>query len=90
MMKQIEPLKKNKIEHFNLTVYVAENGLQGILLAKEIKLDLIIKIKIIDGYEKIEELNKDDKTKSIPAIASTVSLINVAKKSFYLPSFLVF
>ena len=54
---------------YDYTVYVAENGLTGLALAKKVLPDLIIcdiMMPDIEGYEVLRMLQEDTSTKSIP------------------------
>ena len=59
------------LELEDYTVYGAANGYEGLALAKEILPDLIITdiaMPIMNGYELLEELKKDETTSTIPVI----------------------
>ena len=62
------------LEQEGYTVKNALDGEIGLNLAKEIKPDLILLDLILpkmDGFEVLDELKKDDSTKSIPVIVLT-------------------
>jgi CheY-like chemotaxis protein len=61
----------NHLTSFGLTAYSANNGQQGVQLAKKLKPDLIfmdIRMPIMDGYEASEILKNHEDTASIPII----------------------
>ena len=61
----------------NLHVVTAENGLQGIDRAREMRPDLIlmdIKMPVMDGWQACDLNKKDPQLKNIPIIAFTASL----------------
>lgn len=62
------------LEEFNAEVYDAENGKDALEKLKTLKVDLIlmdIMMPVLDGYETIAEIRKDDNLKHIPIIALT-------------------
>ncbi|MBT8385804.1 MAG: response regulator [Ignavibacteria bacterium] len=62
---------KYLLEANNYNVFSAEDGDEGIKLAKEIKPDLVISdilMPVVDGYKVKEELSTNPKTSSIPFI----------------------
>lgn len=62
------------LEHSGYVVVEAENGAEGLRLAREGAPDLIlmdISIPIVDGWEATRILKADDATKGIPIIALT-------------------
>ena len=83
MMKKILLIEDNKdvcentadiLELSNYKVATAENGKVGIDKAKRFKPDLIlcdIMMPVMDGYEVLDELSKDNETASIPFIFLT-------------------
>ncbi len=65
---------KTKMENDGFKVFTANNGTDGLKLAREEKPDLILLDVImpqIDGFAVLEDLKKDDKTKDISVIMLT-------------------
>jgi len=66
------------LENYNATIYEAENGKAALELLKAEKIDLIlmdIMMPVMDGYEAIKEIRKDDILKHIPIIALTAKAL---------------
>jgi two-component system sensor histidine kinase EvgS len=73
--KNIE-IVKGYLNRFNINVYGALSGKEGINKAREINPHLIlldIRMPELDGYEVLSILKQDPKTKHIPVIAFTAS-----------------
>ena len=70
----------------NLEVIEADDGESGVRIAQDMQPDLIfmdIRMPIMDGYEATKQLKNHPKTKNIPVIALTASVINQQlKKQF--------
>lgn len=70
----ISSMYKTKFEADGFTVFTAEDGAQGLELAKKEKPDIImldIILPQLDGFSVLEEVKKDAATKSIPVIMLT-------------------
>lgn len=69
-------LVKELLSRKGLDVITAENGYEGTITAGEIIPDIIlmdIRMPVMDGYEAVEKLKANEKTKDIPVIALTAS-----------------
>ncbi|MCK4553458.1 response regulator [Candidatus Parcubacteria bacterium] len=72
--KTISLMYKTKIETGGFEVLTADNGADGLKLAKEQKPDIIMLDVILpqlDGFSVLEELKKDTSTKNIPVVMLT-------------------
>ncbi len=70
----ISSMYKTKFETDGFEVEVASNGADGLKLAKEKRIDMVLLDVILpqlDGFSVLEELKKDAKTKKIPVIMLT-------------------
>lgn len=70
-------LIREALQMVNLEVITASNGKDGIEISREIKPDLILldlKMPVMDGFEAITILNKDEELKEIPVLAFTASI----------------
>lgn len=68
-----ESLKSSRVK-----VFEAENGTIGLIYAREYKPDLILmdlRMPVMDGFETIKELKKDEDLCNIPVVAITASHI---------------
>lgn len=67
----------NLLEPLGFIVRGAENGRQGLSIAHQIQLDLIITdllMPVLDGYELIRQIRQSELLKSIPIIVSSASV----------------
>lgn len=67
-------LMKKILEGEGYTVFTAEQGAEGLSLAKQEKPDLIfldVRLPDRDGYEILEEIKSDKATRSIPVVMLT-------------------
>ncbi|MCK4553461.1 response regulator [Candidatus Parcubacteria bacterium] len=72
--KTISSMYKTKLEAGGFEVLIADNGADGLKLAKEQKPDIIMLDVILpqlDGFSVLEELKKDALTKNIPVVMLT-------------------
>ena len=82
VVDDVEPnrrLVKEALSQTGLKISEADNGEQAILVAKEFSPDLIlmdIRMPVLDGYEATKKLKADPKTRDIPIIALTASILN--------------
>ncbi|MFH1662157.1 MAG: response regulator [Candidatus Falkowbacteria bacterium] len=70
----ISELYKTKLEAGGFEVFVANNGADGLKIAKEKKPHIVILDVILpqlDGFSVLEEIKKDSSTKKIPVIMLT-------------------
>ncbi len=73
------PLRESLVDILqfeNFTVFEAENGLEGIRVARDRKPDLIIcdvAMPELDGFAAVEELRQDPETAAIPVIFLTAN-----------------
>lgn len=67
-------LMKDLLEYHGYEVYLAENGKEGIEVAKKVRPDLILmdmQMPVMDGFEAIKKTRQDKEIKDIKIIAVT-------------------
>ncbi|GLI53486.1 response regulator [Thermodesulfovibrio yellowstonii] len=67
-------LMKDLLEYHGYEVYLAENGKEGIEMAKRVKPDLILmdmQMPVLDGFEAIKKIRQDKEIKHIKIISVT-------------------
>lgn len=72
--QMISSMYKTKLESEGFEVLLAENGVDGVKMAKENKPELIMLDVILpqlDGFSVLEELKKEKTTKNIPVVMLT-------------------
>lgn len=68
---------RNFLKDYSVSVMEAENGLEGIELAKKIKPDIIlmdIQMPVMDGYTATERIRQIERLKDVPVVAVTASV----------------
>ncbi|MCU0424222.1 MAG: PAS domain S-box protein [Candidatus Kapabacteria bacterium] len=80
----VEDIESNRsvvrgfLEPYNVEIFEASDGQEGIQMAQEYKPDVILmdmQMPIMDGYETIRALHMDEKLRNIPIIALTASAL---------------
>ncbi|MEN2986000.1 MAG: response regulator [Thermodesulfovibrionaceae bacterium] len=67
-------LMKDLLEYHGYEVYLAENGQEGIELAKKVMPDLILmdmQMPVMDGFEAVKKIKEDHQIRRIKVIAVT-------------------